>query len=78
MEAMRLDNGLEVDVKVVAGHGGGYMILHRSAEDRGKKTYTITCCCDGQCKSIRCTYDGDEVPSPMCDCTGSSPSVSCA
>jgi hypothetical protein len=74
METRSLSNGLEVEFEL-RPTTGGYMILHHL---RGKETVTVTCCCEGGgCVSTTCSYAEGEPPSPTCDCTGSSPSVSC-
>ncbi|WP_315767259.1 hypothetical protein [Bradyrhizobium sp. SZCCHNR2012] len=74
MELRSLGQGIEVEIDVrPTSHG--YMLIHRL---RGKGSYTVTCCCEGMgCVSKTCTYPDGEPPSPTCDCTGSSPSITC-
>lgn len=74
MEIRSLGRGIEVEFDVrPTSHG--YILIHRL---RGKDQYTVTCCCEGKgCVSQTCTYADGEPPSPTCDCTGPSPSVTC-
>ena len=73
-QRFKLANRLEVDVDVrPTDHG--YMVLHRL---RGAQTLTVTCTCEGKGSVTKtCTYADGVVPSPLCDCTGSTPSITC-
>ena len=77
MEVRSLGKGVEVEIDVrPTDHG--YMIIHKQRGKGDKGTYTVTCCCDGKgCVSRSCSYPDGTPPSPTCDCTGSSPRVSC-
>jgi hypothetical protein len=73
-QRFKLKNNLEVEVDVrPTDHG--YMVLHRL---RGAQTLTVTCTCEGKGSVTKtCTYADGVVPSPLCDCTGSTPSITC-
>jgi len=78
MELRSLNNGIEVEIDVrPTAHG--YMLIHRMRGGKSTKgSYTVTCCCEGMgCVSKTCTYPDGEPPSPLCNCTGSSPSITC-
>lgn len=74
LRRFKLANKLEVEVDVrPTDHG--YMVLHRL---RGAQTLTVTCTCAGKGSVTKtCTYADGVVPSPLCDCTGATPSITC-
>jgi len=74
MQRFKLKNNLEVEVNVrPTAHG--YLLFHRL---RGAQTVTVTCSCEGKGSVSKvCTYADGVVPSPLCDCTGSTPSITC-
>lgn len=74
MEIHKLAPGLEVEIELRPTENG-YAIIHRQ---NGRGSYTVTCCCEGKgCVSTTCTYPDGTPPSPLCDCTGSAPSITC-
>lgn len=78
MEKRFLSNGIEVEIDVQPTKDG-YMVIHRLAKDR--QYYTVTCCCgegsEKKCVSKTCSYPEGTPPSPTCDCTGSTPVITC-
>jgi hypothetical protein len=71
MEIRSLSNGMDVEFDV-RSTVHGYMIVHRV---RGDEKYEVTCCCEGM-GCVTATCSGEEW-NATCNCTGSSPSITC-
>jgi hypothetical protein len=74
VQRRKLKNGLEVEIDVQPTDHG-YLVLHRL---RGAQTLVVTCTCEGKGSVTKtCTYPAGVVPSPLCDCTGAAPTITC-